>query len=158
MAVKQKDAGRWSVDIERFGAGDGRRVEACYAIYRTTREAEDPGTPVMPPGVFRGWLVMGMRAGDFMRDGVLMGRDRDHLFLRSFGSLANRFRHFVRLAKPDTNLSVMIACHDQRTEAETASAFHHLGAAIDENHFLGGIASCGRRFVGAAIESSSWVR
>jgi hypothetical protein len=52
----------------------------------------------------------------------------------------------------------MIAGHDQRTEAETASAFDHLGAAIDENHFLRGIASCGRRFIGATIGSSSWVR
>src|SRR5690349_20510902 len=25
------------VGIERFGAGDGRRVEACYEIYRATR-------------------------------------------------------------------------------------------------------------------------
>jgi len=47
------------VGIERFGAGDGRRVDACYEIYRATTEADDPGTPFMPPRVFLGWLQAG---------------------------------------------------------------------------------------------------
>jgi GNAT superfamily N-acetyltransferase len=45
--------------IERFGAGDGKRVDACYGIYRATREADDPGPPFMPPRVFLGWLQAG---------------------------------------------------------------------------------------------------
>jgi len=45
--------------VERFGAGDGKRVEACYEIYRATREADDPGVPLMPPRVFLGWLQAG---------------------------------------------------------------------------------------------------
>ena len=47
------------------------------------------------------------------------------------------------LPKPTPTFAIVIARHDQRAKAETASAFHHLGAAIDENHFLGGVASCG---------------
>lgn len=45
--------------IERFGAGDGKRVDACYEIYRATREADDPDVPVMPRQVFMGWLQSG---------------------------------------------------------------------------------------------------
>ena len=45
--------------VERFGAGDGKRVETCYEIYRATREADDPGVPLMPPRVFLGWLQAG---------------------------------------------------------------------------------------------------
>jgi GNAT superfamily N-acetyltransferase len=45
--------------IERFGAEDGKRVDACYEIYRATREADDPDVPMMPPRVFLGWLQTG---------------------------------------------------------------------------------------------------
>jgi GNAT superfamily N-acetyltransferase len=45
--------------IERFGAEDGRRADACYEIFCATRAADDPDVPVMPPRVFRGWLQAG---------------------------------------------------------------------------------------------------
>ena len=49
--------GAWG--FERFGAEDGRRVDACYEIFRATRAADDPDVPVMPPRVFLGWLQTG---------------------------------------------------------------------------------------------------
>ena len=45
--------------MERFGAGDGKRADACYAIFRATRQADDPEVPVMPPRFFLGWLQAG---------------------------------------------------------------------------------------------------
>ncbi len=34
-------------------------MDACYEIFRATREADDPDVPVMPPRVFLGWLQAG---------------------------------------------------------------------------------------------------
>ncbi len=45
--------------IERFGAGDARRADACYEIFRATRAANDPDAPVMPRRVFGGWVKSG---------------------------------------------------------------------------------------------------
>ena len=45
--------------IERFGAEDGRRADACYEIFLAIRAADDPDVPAMPPRVFLGWLQTG---------------------------------------------------------------------------------------------------
>jgi recombinational DNA repair ATPase RecF len=78
-------------------------------------------------------------------------------FARRFRSFADRLRYFIRLAKPDADFAVVIARDDQRAKAETAAAFHYLRAAVDKDHFLRGVASCRRRFIGAAIRSSALI-
>jgi GNAT superfamily N-acetyltransferase len=92
--------------IERFGAGDGKRADACYEIYRATREADDPGTPVMPPRVFLGWLQVGFM-GDprqtwLLEDAAGIGgwyllelpaRDNRHLGLLDLAVRPQRQRH-----------------------------------------------------------------
>ena len=47
--------------IQRFGAQDGRRADACYEIFLAIRAADDPDVPAMPPRVFLGWLQTGYR-------------------------------------------------------------------------------------------------
>jgi GNAT superfamily N-acetyltransferase len=92
--------------IERFGAGDGKRVDACYEIFRATREADDPDAPLMPPRVFLGWLQVGFM-GDpretwLLEDAAgiggwylleLPGRDNGHLGLLDLSVRPQRQRH-----------------------------------------------------------------
>jgi hypothetical protein len=92
--------------IERFEAGDGKRVDACYEIFRATREADDPGAPLMPPRVFLGWLQVGYM-GDpretwLLEDAAgiggwylleLPGRDNGHLGLLVLSVRPQRQRH-----------------------------------------------------------------
>ena len=72
-----------------------------------------------------------------MRNRVLVQRHLFHRFARRFRSFADRFRDFIRLAKSAADFAVVIARHNQRAEAETPTAFHDLGATIDEHDFLG---------------------
>jgi GNAT superfamily N-acetyltransferase len=92
--------------IERFEAGDGKRVDACYELFRETREADDPDAPLMPPRVFLGWLQVGFM-GDpretwLLEDeaGIggwylleLPGRDNGHLGLLVLSVRPRRQRH-----------------------------------------------------------------
>ena len=92
--------------VERFGAGDGKRVDACYEIYRATREADDPGAPFMPPRVFLGWLQAGF-TGDpretwLLEDAAGIGgwyllelpdRDNGHLGFLDLSVSPRRQRH-----------------------------------------------------------------
>jgi GNAT superfamily N-acetyltransferase len=45
--------------IERFGAEDERRADACYEIFLATRAADNPDEPPMSRRVFTGWLKTG---------------------------------------------------------------------------------------------------
>jgi GNAT superfamily N-acetyltransferase len=92
--------------IERFGAEDGKRVDACYEIYRATREADDPDVPMMPPRVFLGWLQTGFM-GDpretwLLEDAAGIGgwyllelpdRDNGHLGFLDLSVRPQRQRH-----------------------------------------------------------------
>ncbi len=92
--------------IERFGAGDSKRVDACYEVYRATREADDPEVPVMPPRVFLGWLQAGFmgepRETWLLEDAAGVGgwyllelpdRDNKHLALLDLQVPPPRRRH-----------------------------------------------------------------
>src|ERR1700749_2633062 len=48
-----------SMGIERFGAEDERRADACFEIFRACRAADDPAGPPMDRRVFAGWLKAG---------------------------------------------------------------------------------------------------
>jgi len=45
--------------IERFGAEDERRADACYEIFLATKAADNPDGPPMSRRAFRGWLKTG---------------------------------------------------------------------------------------------------
>ena len=92
--------------FERFGAGDGRRVDACYEIFRATRAADDPDVPVMPPRVFLGWLQAGFmgepRETWLLEDEAGVGgwyllelpsRDNGHLSFLAIEVVPGRRRH-----------------------------------------------------------------
>jgi GNAT superfamily N-acetyltransferase len=92
--------------IVRFGAGDGRRADACYEIFRASRTADDPEGPPISGRVFRGWLKTGW-AGDpretwsLEDDGGIGGwyllelpsRDNLHLGLLDIAVHPDRRRH-----------------------------------------------------------------
>src|ERR1700730_17177899 len=62
---------------------------------------------------------------------ALPQRNPDKGALRSFGRLANRFRHLARLAMAITDAALLIADNDKRRKAKSAAAFHHLCNAVD---------------------------
>ena len=92
--------------FERFGAEDGRRVDACYEIFRATRAADDPDVPVMPPRAFLGWLQAGFmgepRETWLLEDEAGVGgwyllelpsRDNGHLSFLEIEVVPGRRRH-----------------------------------------------------------------
>ena len=123
------------MSIERFGAGDGRRVEACYEIYRATREADDPGVPLMPPRVFLGWLQTGF-----------MGDPRETWLLEDAAGIGG----WYLLELPDRDnrhlglLELSVNPQRQRHGLGSALLRHAAGRAIaDGRELLAGLASAG---------------
>ena len=110
---------------------------------RNARNAPPPPVPAL--------LARGLALDDLTRDTLW------HRFAGRFRSFADRLRNFVRLAETDADRTVVIAGHDQSAEAESPAAFDHLGATIDEHHFLRRVPFLRRRLVGVAILSSACV-
>jgi GNAT superfamily N-acetyltransferase len=92
--------------IERFWAEDGRRADACYAVFRATKAADDPDVPIMPPRAFLGWLRSGFmgepRETWLLEDAAGVGgwyllelpdRDNTHLSLLELQVAPGRRRH-----------------------------------------------------------------
>jgi hypothetical protein len=52
------------------------------------------------------------------------------------GGFADGFGDLVGLAETDTDLAFTVPDHEERAEAEAATALHDLGASIDENDFF----------------------
>jgi GNAT superfamily N-acetyltransferase len=131
--------------IERFGAGDGKRVDACYAIFRATRQADDPEVPVMPPRVFLGWLQAGF-----------MGEPRETWLLEDAAGVGG----WYLLERPDRDnahlsfLDIAVLPRRRRHGLGTALLRHAAGRAIaDGRRLLNGFAwagSPGEAFVRSA--------
>ncbi len=124
-----------SMGIERFGAGDGKRVDACYEIYRATREADDPGVPLMPPRVFLGWLQVGF-----------MGDPRETWLLEDAAGIGG----WYLLELPDRDnrhlgfLDLAVSPQRQRSGLGTALLRHAAGRAIaGGRELLAGLAWAG---------------
>ena len=58
-------------------------------------------------------------------------RHADDAALGRFRRLADRFRHFARLAVAEADAALLVADDDERGEAEPATALHHFRHAID---------------------------
>jgi GNAT superfamily N-acetyltransferase len=121
--------------VERFGAGDGKRVDACYEIYRATREADDPGVPFMPPRVLLGWLQAGF-----------MGEPRETWLLEDAAGVGG----WYLLELPDRDnrhlgfLHLSVSPRRQRHGLGTALLRHAAGRAIaGERELLAGFAWAG---------------
>jgi GNAT superfamily N-acetyltransferase len=121
--------------IERFGVGDGKRADACYEIFRATREADDPDVPVMPPRVFLGWLQAGF-----------MGEPRETWLLEDAAGVGG----WYLLSLPDRDnghlsfLDISVRPQRQRHGLGTALLRHAAGRAIaDGRRLLNGYAWAG---------------
>src|SRR5204863_287527 len=69
-------------------------------------------------------------------DGGALGRNLDEILLRDLHALADRDRHFLRLARAVAHAAIAVADHHQRREGEVLAALHHLGDAVDVNHLF----------------------
>src|ERR1700691_3095424 len=81
-------------------------------------------------------------AGTVMTDDVVMKRaalaqrNPHQAAARLFGRLADRLRHFARLARAVADAALTVADDDHGGAAEAAPALHHLGDAIDADEFF----------------------
>src|ERR1700677_3960057 len=66
-----------------------------------------------------------------MQRAALAQRHADDAAFGRFGRLANRLRHLARLAVAVPDPTLLIAHHDERSEAEAASALHDLRNPVD---------------------------
>ena len=66
-----------------------------------------------------------------MQRAAFAQRHADQRALGGFRRLADRFRHFARLAVAEADAALLVADDDERGEAETTAALHHFGDAID---------------------------
>src|SRR5450830_234703 len=83
-------------------------------------------------------------AGDGMRDGALDPRHAEEALLGFLHALGDRCGHLLGLAVADTDHSVGVTHHDERGEAEAATALDHLGDAVDGHDALDEGALLGR--------------
>ena len=131
--------------IERFGAEDGRRADACYEIFRATRMADDPDVPVMAPRAFLGWLQTGF-----------MGEPRETWLLEDAAGVGGWY--LIELPSRDNRhlsfLQIEVAPGRRRHGLGTALLRHAAGRAIaDGRQLLSGYAWAGT--AGEAFARSS---
>ena len=77
-----------------------------------------------------------MFADHGMMQRAVLQRHPEHLAARLFQGFLDRDRHFARLAFAHAHCAVAVANHGERSKAEDASAFHHLGDAVHRDHLL----------------------
>src|SRR3546814_501492 len=70
-----------------------------------------------------------------------------------FGRLADRFRHFTGLARTVADAALLVADDDQRGKAETPTALHHLGNAVDADQLVDKLVVAAIAAVGTAVAS-----
>ena len=113
--------------IERFGAEDGRRADACYEIFRATRAADDPDVPAMPPRVFLGWLQTGF-----------MGDPRETWLLEDAAGVGGWY--LLELPSRDnghlSSLEIQVAPGRRRHGLGTALLRHAAGRAVADGRRL----------------------
>src|SRR5262249_38655547 len=63
--------------------------------------------------------------------------DADETAFGGVGRLANRLRHFARLAVAEADPPLFVADHDERGKAEAAATLNHLGDAVDVHELIG---------------------
>ena len=63
-------------------------------------------------------------------------RHADEAAFGGLGRLADRFRHFARLAVAKADPALLVADNHERGKAEAASALDHLGDAVDVDELV----------------------
>src|SRR4051812_46206094 len=109
------------------------RLAASVALRIASRTSRAlPWPKPTPPLVTPGNVVMERTA--------LAQRHANEPALGGFRRLADRFRHFARLAVAEADAALLDADHHQRGEAETPAALHHLRHAVDVDELVGELA------------------
>ena len=87
----------------------------------------------VPGGAARRIHLAGAVAAEHvvMQRAAFAQRHADQAALGGIGRLADRFRHFARLAVAEADPALLVADDDQRSEAEAPAALHHLRHTID---------------------------
>src|SRR5581483_211115 len=82
-------------------------------------------------------LAGAVTAGDVvMQRAAFAQRHPRQAALGGVGRLADRLRHFARLAVAEADAALLIADDDEGGEAEAAPALHHLGDAVDMHELV----------------------
>jgi hypothetical protein len=82
-------------------------------------------------------LAGAMTALDVVMQGAARAqRHEDQVALGDLGRLADRFRHFTRLAVAEADAALLVANDHESGEAEAATTLHDLGNAIDVNELV----------------------
>src|SRR5262249_4799075 len=82
-------------------------------------------------------LAGAVTAGDVvMQRAAFAQRNARQVAFRRVGRLADRFRHFARLAVTKADAALLVTDDDERGEAEAASALHNLGDAVDVDELV----------------------
>src|SRR6185312_7845609 len=63
-------------------------------------------------------------------------RNADHLTLRGIGRLADRLRHFARLARTVADAALGVADDDECRKREATTTLHNLGDAVDVDELV----------------------
>ena len=71
-----------------------------------------------------------------MQRAAFAQRHADQAALGRLGRLADRLRHFARLAVAEADAALLVADDDERGEAEARAALHHLGDAVDVDELV----------------------
>ena len=71
-----------------------------------------------------------------MQRAAFAQRNAGQVALGGFGRLADRFRHFARLAVAEADAALLVADDDERGKAEAPAALHHLGDAVDVHELV----------------------
>jgi hypothetical protein len=71
-----------------------------------------------------------------MKRASIAQRHTKKVALCTFRCLADRFRHFTRLAVAETDAALQVADDDERSEAEALTALDDLGNAIDVHELI----------------------
>src|SRR5580765_3489841 len=103
--------------------------------HRAHRLAGDnPGAGRSGPKQYFGPTIM---REDFVWDGRILQGNANHLRAGQFTAFANGIGHLTGFAQTHANAAAFVPYDDQGAEIEPASAFNHLGGAVDEHNLLG---------------------
>src|SRR5262249_22682665 len=82
-------------------------------------------------------LAGAVTSGDVvMQRATLAQRHARQVALGRVGRLADRLRHFARLAVTKADPALLVTDNDERSEAEAASALHNFGDAVDVDELV----------------------
>ena len=112
------------------------RMSWMPALSITARTGPPAITPVPAEAGLSSTRPAPKAPSDLVRDRGALDRHLDQVLLGDLDALADRHRHFLRLAGAVADAALAVADHHQRGEGEVLAALDHLGDAVDVDDLL----------------------